>query len=158
MSNPSQTSKKLGTLCYLENDGHYLMLHRGKSPNLNQWTPPGGKVEFAESPQECIIREMAEETGFQIDHPRLFGLVTEVAVNDDYNWLLFIYHCHNFTGRLIDCAEGELAWIPKSQMLQLDMPEADYHFVRHLLAGNNGLFQAKFFYDEQIKMTHYHQY
>ncbi len=150
--------KKLGTLCFLERNGHILMLHRAKEPNYGQWTAPGGKVEFHESPQDCIIREMIEETGYHIHQPRLFGLITEVSVLGDYNWLLFAFHCVAFDGEPIACPEGRLEWVVKERLLSLDMPESDYIFLPHLLSQKPGFFQGKFYYDAERRLVRHEIY
>lgn len=158
MTEKSKPCKRLGTLCFLEAAGKVLMMKRRKSPNFGQWTAPGGKIEFDESPEDCVIREMKEETGLTIHKPRLAGLVTEVSVRGNYNWLLFVYHCRNFTGDLIECEEGDLAWLDRAALTDLDMPESDRVFVPHVLNGSDALFQGKFYFDEQTRLVRYDVY
>ena len=95
------------TLCYVECDGKYLMLNKNKRKddlNKGKWMGLGGHLEKGETPDECIIREMMEESGLTIYNPLLRGKV--YFVNDDYIELMYLYTANNFSGELIDCDEG----------------------------------------------------
>ena len=92
----------LGTLVYPIRDGQVLLMHRHKAPNLGQWVGPGGKVEADESPYECAIRELYEETSLHARQPRFRGLVTEVSPRPDWHWMLFIYTVTDFEGQVLD--------------------------------------------------------
>ena len=103
---------EIATLIYAARDGKVLMMHRRKQPNLGQWTAPGGKVELDESPAECAVRELYEETGLvATGRPQLRIIVTETSPLPDWQWLMFIYRVGEFSGELTGCDEGDLAWI-----------------------------------------------
>ena len=147
--------KKLATLCFVEQGEKILMMKRRKEPNFGLWTAPGGKIEFAESPHDCVIREIKEETGLTIHQPRLAGIITEVAAKGNFNWLIFAYHVTEFAGDLIECTEGDLAWIDKQEITRLSLPESDYHFIPPIISRRPQLYIGKFYYDENLKMTHF---
>lgn len=123
------------TLCYIERDGQYLMLHRTKKKNdINEgkWLGIGGHFEAGESPEECLLREIREETGLAIDSYRYRGIVTFYAPPYPTEYM------HLFTATTsqelcADCNEGELAWIPISQVPSLPLWEGDRIFLRLLL-------------------------
>ena len=101
------------TLCYIEQDDSYLMLHRVKKhqdPNAGKWIGVGGKFENGESPDECLVRVVREETGLTLTHWRCRGVVT--FVSDEWpTEYMHLFTADDFEGRLTDCNEGELAWI-----------------------------------------------
>ena len=125
---------KLTTLCYLEKDGCYLMLHRTKKENdLNRdkWIGVGGKFEAEESPEECALREVREETGLTMTKYRFRGLVT--FVSDEWGTeYMHLFTCTGFTGTLCDCDEGELTWLPKGELLKKNLWAGDKLFLRAL--------------------------
>lgn len=152
---------KLATLCYVEKDGKYLMLHRTKIKNdmhKGKWVALGGKIEPGESPEECVIREVFEESGLCIANPKLRGILTfpKDFIPDD--WYVFLFTATEFTGALKPCEEGELAWIDKDKLNDLPMHEGDCHFIR-MLQKNDGIFSAKYIYEngtlKVIQMTEY---
>lgn len=105
----------LSTLCYIEKDGKYLMLHRTKKKNdinKDKWLGIGGKFEEGESPEECIIREVKEETGFTLNTYKLRCIVTYVSTNWETEYM-YVFTSNDFTGELIECNEGDLQWIGK---------------------------------------------
>jgi 8-oxo-dGTP diphosphatase len=150
----------LGTLVYarqnLSSDkgSRVLMLHRSKEPNKGLWVAPGGKVELRESPLECAIRELREETGLIANRLTLRGIVTEVSPREDYQWLLFIYVTDDFEGELIACDEGHLAWVDVSAVSLLPIPQADALFFPHVINDDEPLYQAKYTYDADLKMVY----
>ncbi len=131
------------TLCYLEHNNSYLMLHRTKKKkdvNKDKWIGIGGKFENCESPFDCVKREVLEETGFVINKAEYRGLVTFVSRTSDgaepYYELMHIFWCNDFKGAsgqspqtLPECEEGELAWIPKEKMKDLPQWESDALFL-----------------------------
>ena len=123
---------KQTTLCYLERDGQYLMLHRVKKEhdeNHDKWIGVGGKFEDKESPEDCVRREVLEETGLTLTQYRYCGLVT--FVSDVYpTEYMHLFHATGFTGTPKDCDEGELAWIGKRQLAALQQWEGDRIFLR----------------------------
>ena len=125
------------TLCYIEKDGCYLMLHRVKKENdLNhdKWVGIGGKFEENESPEDCLLREAREETGLELTDFRLCGMVTFLSDRweGEYMWL---YHATGFAGTLKDCDEGTLEWVPKEDVLSLPIWVGDRLFFRLLNEG-----------------------
>ncbi len=128
---------KLTSLLYLERDGKYLMLHRVKrehDENAGKWIGVGGKFEEGESPEECVIREAREETGLTVSSPVPRGIVT--FVSDEFGTqYMHLFTADRFTGTLLDCDEGELAWVDKSRVPDLPLWEGDRVFLRLLSEG-----------------------
>ena len=103
---------EITTLCYVEQNGQYLMLHRNKKQNdinKDKYIGIGGHMEHDESPKECVMREAFEETGLELDEPKLRGILTFVI--DDMTELCFLYTCEKYSGELHSCNEGDLVWI-----------------------------------------------
>ncbi len=142
----------LSTLCYIEKDNQILMLHRTKKsidPNGGKWIGVGGKLEQNESPDECIIREVYEETGLHIQ-PQLRGILTFILPKWE-NELTFLYTSNNFEGTLNECNEGQLHWIDKDKVLDLNLWEGDKHFLPKLLETND-FFTMKLVYDKEDQL------
>jgi len=140
---------KLGTLCYIENDNRYLMLHRIKKKNdihEGLWVGLGGKFEAGESPEDCVVREVLEESGLKIQNPKLRGFLTFPSGFDEDDWYVFLFTATEFTGELKPCEEGELSWVKKDELNNLPMYEGDKHFLK-CLDEYTGIFSAKFIYD-----------
>lgn len=138
----------LSTLCYIEKDGKYLMLHRTKKKNdinKDKWLGVGGKFEDKESPEECILREVKEETGLTLKSYKLRGIVTYVSTTWETEYM-YVFTSDDFTGELIECNEGDLQWIDKEEVLRLNTWEGDKIFVEKLQNDNN-FFTIKFEYD-----------
>ena len=123
------------TLCYLEKDGKYLMLHRVKEKediNAGKWLGVGGHFEEGESPYDCAIREVFEETGLALAAARYRAVVT--FASDAYeSEQMHLFTADSFLGELIECPEGELCWIDKNEVLSLPMWEGDAVFLKLLL-------------------------
>ncbi|MCR5435680.1 MAG: NUDIX domain-containing protein [Treponema sp.] len=130
------------TLCYLEKNDSYLMLHRIKKKkdiNKDKWIGIGGKFEACESPFDCIKREVKEETGFTLNSAEYRGIVTFVSKTSDgkepYYELMHLFWSNDFTApeddfsKLPECEEGELAWIPKNKIIELPHWESDELFL-----------------------------
>lgn len=137
---------KLTTLCYLQRNQEILMLHRTKKEvdiNQGKWIGVGGKLEPGESPDECVRREVLEETGLTLSCPKLRALITFNFLDPDptlVDWdteYTFVYTCDTFSGCLrSDCDEGDLAWIPIQQIGSLPQWEGDHLFLNPILAGS----------------------
>lgn len=140
---------KMTTLCYIEKEGKYLMLHRVKKHhdiNAGKWIGVGGHVENGETPEECLLREVKEETGLTLTAYRLRGLVTFLSDACDPE-LMCVFTADAFDGELIECDEGELAWVDKSKVLALPTWEGDRVFLERLLSGDERFFSIKLRYE-----------
>lgn len=136
------------TLCYVEEDGKYLMLHRTKKEkdiNKDKYIGIGGHIEHGESPDECIIREAYEESGLTLINPKLRGLL--VFVIDDMDEYTFLYTCTEFRGELKECNEGVLEWIEKERISELPIWEGDKIFFEKLRTEEQ-FFTVKLVYKE----------
>lgn len=138
----------LTTLCYLEQNGCYLMLHRTKKEkdiNKDKWIGIGGHLEEGESPEECLVREMREETGVTPVSPKLRGIIT--FVSDRYGTeYMFLYSAKAYQGELSsDCPEGDLQWVEKDRISSLPLWEGDKIFLR-LMSENHPFFSLKLSY------------
>ena len=145
----------LSTLCYIEKDGKYLMLHRTKKKNdinKDKWLGVGGKFEEGESPEECIIREVKEETGLLLKSYQLRGIVTYVSNKWETEYM-YVFTATEFEGNLIECDEGDLEWIEKEKVNTLPTWEGDHIFVEKL-QKDNGFFSGKFEYDGEKLMKY----
>ena len=140
---------KMTTLCYIEKEGKYLMLHRVKKHhdiNAGKWIGVGGHVENGETPEECLLREVKEETGLRLTAYRLRGLVT--FRSDVFEpELMCVFTADAFDGEMIECDEGELAWVEKSDVLALPTWEGDRVFLERLLSGDDRFFSIKLRYE-----------
>lgn len=140
------------TLCYIEKDECYLMLHRirkKKDVNKDKWIGVGGKFEEDESPEECLLREVKEETGVTLTSWRLRGIVTFVSEGWESE-LMFLYTADSWedAGKdpaMADCKEGSLEWVPKSQLGSLNLWEGDKIFLK-LLEEERPFFSLKLSY------------
>lgn len=130
---------KLTTLCYIEKDGQYLMLHRTKKKqdiNKDKWIGVGGHAQGTESPEMCLLREVKEETGLTLTSYRFRGLVTFISDKTEEPELMCLFTADEFTGELISCTEGDLHWIDKCDVMRLPTWEGDAIFLRLLIEKN----------------------
>jgi 8-oxo-dGTP diphosphatase len=137
----------LATLCYIKHDGCTLMVYRNKKANdihEGKWNGVGGKFEAGETPEECVIREVYEESGLSIRDPKLCGLLIfpQFKGND---WYVFVFTANDFTGELIDSPEGRLEWIPDQSVPELNLWQSDHIFMPWIEAER--FFSAKFIYE-----------
>ena len=136
------------TLCYIEKDGKYLMLHRTvkkKDVNKDKWIGVGGHFELGESPEECVCREVLEETGYRLTSYRFRGLVTFLS-GDGVTEYMSLFTADGFEGEEIACDEGELEWVPIEKIGELNLWEGDKIFLR-LLAEDAPFISLKLVYD-----------
>lgn len=139
---------KLTTLCYIEHDDQYLMLHRVKKENdenHDKWIGVGGKFEEGESPEDCLLREVKEETGLTLREYCLRGIITFVS-NEWGTEYMYLYTATKYEGTLIECDEGELVWVPKDKLSELKLWEGDRIFLR-LLDEEKRFFSLKLHYE-----------
>lgn len=139
---------KLTSLCYLERDGQYLMLHRTKKENdihRDKWLGVGGKFERDESPEDCMRREIYEETGFTASAWCFRGIVTFVSDSAETEYM-HLFTVTDWTGEQQLCDEGELAWIEKSRLRELTLWEGDRIFLK-LLEDDAPFFSLKLTYE-----------
>lgn len=140
---------KLATLCYVRQDSKTLMIHRIKKINdmhQGKWNGLGGKFEPGESPEECAIREIYEESGLKVRNPELKGLLTFPGFANDEDWYAFVFVAHDFEGQMIDSPEGVLSWIDNDKLNDLELWEGDRIFLKWL--DHSGFFSAKFNYKD----------
>ncbi|MGI6054703.1 MAG: NUDIX hydrolase [Clostridium sp.] len=138
----------LTTLCYMEKDGCYLMMHRVRKKqdvNAGKWIGVGGHFEENESPEECLVREVREETGLRLETWRFRGIVTFMAKGWPTEYMC-LFTADAPEGEVLDCEEGELCWIPKGEIMNLNLWEGDRIFLRFLLE-EHGFFSLKLEYD-----------
>ena len=139
---------KLATLCYVKRAGKTLMIHRVKKDNdvhRGKWNGLGGKLVPGESPEECVIREVKEESGLVIRHPQLKGVLTFPDFAEGEDWYAFVFLARDFEGDLADSPEGNLKWIDDEKILDLELWEGDRFFIPYL--DLPGIFSGKFIYD-----------
>lgn len=146
-----KTKSPLTTLCYIEKENSYLMLHRVKKEmdvNKDKWIGVGGHFEKDESPEECLLREVEEETGLTLEAWKFRGLITFVCQgwNTEY---MCLYTADKFHGEIKECDEGELVWVPKSQLDHLNLWEGDKIFFR-LLEEREDFFTMKLVYEGDV--------
>ena len=144
---------KLATLCYIKKDGRTLMMHRIKRKDdlhYGKWNGLGGKMQPGETPEECVIREVKEESGLLIKDPQLNGFLTFPSFDEWDDWYVFVFTAQRFRGKLLDSAEGYLKWVKDDELLKLDLWEGDHIFLPWL--DDKKFFSAKFNYqDGQLK-------
>ena len=138
----------LTTLCYIEKGDQYLMLHRVKKEhdiNKDKWIGVGGKFEDKESPEDCLFREVREETGLTLTSWKFRGIIT--FVTDRYETeFMHLYTADGWEGEMIECNEGNLEWLEKKEVFNLKVWEGDKIFFR-LLKEERPYFSLKLVYE-----------
>lgn len=145
---------KLTTLCYIEQNDAYLMLHRvskKNDPNEGKWIGVGGHFEKDESPDECLLREVKEETGLTLKSFRSRGIVTFISGRTESEYM-FLFTADDFEGEMIPCNEGVLQWVPKTDVPSLNLWEGDRIFLK-LLLEREDFFLLKLVYDAEDNLT-----
>ena len=135
------------TLCYIVRDGRYLMLHRVKKDrdvNRDKWVAVGGHFEENESPEDCVCREVLEETGLTLTDYRYCGIITFVSDRWEGEYM-HLFHARAFTGELRDCDEGVLEWVPKERVRSLPQWAGDRIFL-DLMEQGGPFFSLKLTY------------
>lgn len=133
---------QITSLCYIEQDGKWLMLYRNKKKNdLNQgyYIGIGGKCEPNETIDECMLREIFEETGLKVTEYQSRGLIH--FRSDTYeDEEMYLYTATKFEGSVnMNCPEGELSWVPKTEVLSLPIWEGDRYFLEKLLSDETDI-------------------
>lgn len=153
MKNCRSRALKLTTLCYIEKDEKYLMLHRvvkKNDTNKDKWIGVGGRFEADESPQDCVLREVLEETGYRLTSYKLRGIVTFVSGKYETEYM-FLFTADGFEGEPIECDEGVLEWVDKKSVYDLNIWEGDKIFFR-LLEERDSFFSLKLVYNENDEL------
>lgn len=138
----------LTTLCYIEQDEKYLMLHRVKKENdinKDKWIGVGGHFEPGESPEECLLREVKEETGLTLTSWKFRGIVSFISDKWDTEYMC-LFTADGFEGEMTSCNEGTLEWVEKTQVTKLPIWEGDIIFLQ-LLNENRDFFSLKLRYE-----------
>ncbi len=132
------------------------MMHRNQREDdmhFGKWNAPGGKMEPGETPEECVLREVREETGLIIESPSLKGLLTFPAFDGEEDWYVFVFTADKFSGTLKkSCHEGELHWLSHRELEEIPLWEGDRHFMKWLDCGE--FFSGKFIYDSHGYVSH----
>ena len=135
------------TLCYIEQNDSYLMLLRNKKKidmNKGKWIGVGGKLEIGETIEECLLREVYEETGLTLKNYNYRGKI--LFISDEWDSeIMHLYTADDFEGSLIECLEGELRWIPKDKIMDLNLWEGDRAFMK-MLMEDEPYFEMKLVY------------
>lgn len=138
----------IATLCYVVRDNKVLMVHRVKKKNdihKGKYNGLGGKLEKNETPYDCVIREVFEESGLKIKNPVLRGILTFPDFDGKNNWIVFVYIADKFSGRIIKSNEGVLKWVDIKNVLKLNLWEGDRYFLRYLF-NTDDFFYGNFTY------------
>lgn len=146
---------KIGTLCYIKHNDKTLMLHRIKKENdmhEGKWNGLGGKLDPGETPEECVIREIQEESGLTIHNPQLRGILTFPMFDGMDDWMAFLFIATQFEGNLIDSPEGNLEWVDDDKVLDLNLWPGDRIFLKWL--EQDAFFSGKFIYKNKQLVDH----
>jgi len=149
------SSVQLASLCYVRSNGKTLLIHKNKHSNslhYGKWNGLGGKFESGESPEECVIREVQEESGLSIYAPRIVGYITFPHFSDIRDWYVFVFIAKDFDGKLLSSKEGELAWVPDEEIMNLPLWEGDKIFLPFVFQER--FFSAKITYQEGVLVDH----
>lgn len=149
--------RQLATICYIDNGKELLLMHRNKKENdvhEGKWISVGGKLEAGESPDECAIREIFEETHLRVCEMSFRGVITFPNFTPETDWYTFVFKVTKFEGQLIsdeESREGTLEWVPYDQVLEKPTWEGDYELFKWIL-DDVPFFSGKFSYDNQQQL------
>ena len=150
---------KLATLCYIidRKNSKTLMIHRVKKKDdyhEGKWNGLGGKFNKGETPEECAVREVFEESGLKIKNPSMRGFITFPLFDGTDDWYVFLFTADNYEGEIINSSEGNLEWIPNDKLTSLNLWDGDKIFLEWLSRDNtaqhNRFFSAKFIYERGV--------
>lgn len=142
---------QLGTICYIDNGKELLLLHRNKKEHdvhRGKWISVGGKIESGESPEECAIREIKEETGLDVHRLKMVGVITFPEFTPQHDWYTYVFRVTEFSGEIQECDEGTLEWVPYEDVLTKPTWQGDRMFLKWILE-QKPFFSAKFSYQEE---------
>ena len=148
---------KKATLCYIQKDNKTLMLYRNKKENdihEGKYVDLGGKIEPNETADECVIREIKEESGLDLISYKKRGFIYFKGLPGS-DWQVHIYTSNEFEGKLINTREGELEWVLTKDIMKLKMQEADYIFLKYLFNSDDDYFAGIFNYSADAKLKNY---
>lgn len=148
---------KLATLCYVidKKSDSTLMIYRNKKKNdyhEGKWNGLGGKFEPGESPEECAIREIEEESGLKVKSVIMKGFITFPLFDGIEDWYVFLFTADDFSGELIDSPEGQLEWIKNEELTEINLWDGDKIFIPWLFKDK--FFSAKFNYKDGKFIDH----
>jgi 8-oxo-dGTP diphosphatase len=147
---------KIAVLCYIRKNGKTLMMHRNSRPedmHFGKWNAPGGKIEPGETPEECVLREVFEETALSVESPCMKGVLTFPAFDGKEDWYVYVFTAEKFSGVLKkSCHEGDLFWIDDKDLMNLSLWEGDRIFMKWL--DGNRFFSGKFVYSPSGMISH----
>jgi len=148
---------KLATLCYVQDkkSKSTLMIHRVKRENdyhHGKWNGLGGKFEPGESPEECAVREVKEESGLNAKSIKMKGFITFPLFDGVEDWHVFLFVIDDYDGEQIDSNEGNLEWIPNEKLTEINLWEGDKYFIPWLFEDK--FFSAKFVYEDGKYISH----
>ncbi len=139
---------KLATLVYVQNNDQTLMLHKAKGYQEGKWTGLGGKFDAGESPEDCMKREVLEESGLRVEEATLKGFITFPDFDAQDDWYCFVYTVTKFSGELKASDEGHLRWVDDSEIMNLNLWPGDRIFLPWI--SQERFFSAKFIYQQGV--------
>lgn len=142
---------ELTTLCYMDQGDSYLMLHRVKKEqdiNKDKWIGIGGHFEAEESPEECLLREVKEETGLTLEEYSFCGIITFVCDHKITEYM-HLFRGTDWSGEMIPCEEGDLVWLKKEELLTKNLWAGDFIFLT-LMEEKAPFFSLKLNYEQGV--------
>ena len=136
------------TICYIQKDDSYLMLHRVKKQNdinHDKWIGVGGHFEKGESPEDCLLREVKEETGLTLNSWAFRGIISFIFDDNEAEYMC-LYTSDDFSGQIKECDEGNLEWIKIADLFNVELWEGDKIFLKLLQKKDQPFFSLKLVY------------